>query len=103
MKPRYLVIMAALMTGLLGSAAYAEEDPVGVPMGEVQNGDPDAGQHYNSGDATNAAGTTNALGDAAVSEINSNTAASEFDGSNPDQATEPSGTNIGTVVEPNGD
>lgn len=100
MKFRHLYIVAAIVTGLLGSAAFAE-DPEGVPMGEVQNGDPDAEQHYTPGDATIAGEGTQAYGDASVSEINPEIAAAEFDGSDPDRESDPSETNIGTVVEPN--
>lgn len=102
MKLRYFGIMAVVLGSLSGSAALAQEEPNAVPMGEVQQGDPDAGQHYTSGDATNAGQQTQAYGDAAVSDINTNTAATEFDGSNPDPETSVSG-NIGTVAEPNGE
>ncbi|HEY8098853.1 MAG TPA: hypothetical protein VIE65_22545 [Methylobacter sp.] len=77
---------------------YALEDPVGVPMGEIQYGDPNGGQGYAPGDGTNIGSDTEAYGNLQDAG-GSGAANTTFDGS-PSSYGSATG-NIGTVAEPN--
>ena len=65
MKIRTLGLTVAVVIAVGSSLpAFAQEDPQGVPIGEVQNGDPNAGQgYYGSGS------DTAAYGDAAAAAV----------------------------------
>jgi hypothetical protein len=98
MKFRLLGIVA-ICTIVATTPVYALEDPVGVPMGEIQNGDPNGEQGYAPGDGTNIGSDTDAYGSAQNAAEGSNAADTSFDGSPSSFGS--AGGNIGTVVEPN--
>ena len=101
MKFRLLGIAAIYTVVVLffTTPVYAVEDPVGVPMGEIQNGDPNAEQGYAPGDGTNIGSDTDSYGSVQNAAEGSDAADTTFDGS-PSNYGSAEG-NIGTVVEPN--
>ncbi|HEY8036911.1 MAG TPA: hypothetical protein VIF37_15120 [Methylobacter sp.] len=101
MKLRLLGIAAiyAIAAFFFTAPVYALEDPVGVPMGEIQYGDPNGQQGYAPGDGTNIGSDTGSYNNLQDAAGGGNAADTTFDGS-PSSYGSAEG-NIGTVVEPN--
>jgi len=102
MKLRLLgkIAIYTIVTLFFITPVYALEDPVGVPMGEIQYGDPNGEQGYAPGDGTNIGSDTEAYGNLQDTAAGGSDAANTtFDGS-PSSYGSAEG-NIGTVAEPN--
>ena len=95
-----MLTVAALAVFSFAAPVFAQDAPEGVPMGDIQYGDPNAEQGYYSGQATDYGAGTDAYLNADNAAIDSDSAASGFDGSSYDSYDSYEG-NIGTVVEPN--
>jgi len=102
-----LFVMAACFAALsLSVPAFAQDDipdPVGVPMGPVQQGDPDAMQGRGTGSVPEAGRDAAAAAADPNDEADQNAVGQVFDGPSPNADPEDPDGNHGTVVEPNSD